>query len=829
MIDLKPSDIIYSSAGDPCEVLVMQGDSFEVLVRILTRVTFNGQIEDEFRHESRTYNFSDLGHKWFYTKQEWENYHIKITAKQFEKSRKENAPCAPKYTEEFFALRKKQFQDRPVSFAEERDCLEALVRGKDRWYLYPSSFPNSLAARVITDVPYFARLDLKTDYFDESFYEKIYIGSKDIVLDDVYQVVDWRSPIGALYYNKQKSNLHINKGSYLYDYNLLMRRRIQIKNYELIDYHNEYILGDLDGDNITDDFLVNLLKTRAQTTGMKEIIQSIQQEQNNIIRQKINTNLVVQGCAGSGKTMILLHRLSYLKYNLPHLNLEKVRVLTPSKHFDLEVTDLAEVLDISSISIMSIQEYYLELLARYDVVVKLKGNTIATEADVEEGILQHIYSMSFLEQLNDEYCILIQKEIRKIFPEALEDVAYALPHNLQTIPSTSSGKELLLFYKNKTVHLYYENRKVKELIDDLAQREQKRHKLCFDFFKTYDSHNVYAEVSDYFHTFAKSENITIQSNSEAISEQAIAQCGNLFKLLIGNIYKYKDYREVTSEIDSLNIEIDKRHTSLLNKAHEEIVNDLYDVELPTAKDIYKEIFPSIRKKLLESASREVANRFYKFDWYIMLNICLLYAGPLSQNDTLINIDEGQDLAEQEFSLLYKIHNKRMIMNIYGDTNQLIHKHGITDWSKINFMNFKQYSINDNYRNSIQITEFANKLFKLNMRAIGFAEKAVTIANKYDFPNRFSEFIKEEFASKALVIKDSSAFEKLCLINLLNREKCNLISENDSQKSKNLLNVFTVPMVKGLEFQSVFVISYDMNTNEKYISATRALLRLFYFE
>ena len=99
---------------------------------------------------------------------------------------------------------------------------------------------------------------------------------------------------------------------------------------------------------------------------LTDIIYSIQSNQNKIIRTKSNENFIVQGCAGSGKTMILLHRLSYLKYNNLLPEYDKIKIIAPSKVFKDFIGELSRDLDISEIEQISISNYYLLLNNEYN-------------------------------------------------------------------------------------------------------------------------------------------------------------------------------------------------------------------------------------------------------------------------------------------------------------------------------------------------------------------------------------------------------------------------------------------------------------------------------
>ena len=73
----------------------------------------------------------------------------------------------------------------------------------------------------------------------------------------------------------------------------------------------------------------------------------------------------MQGCAGSGKTMILLHRLANLKYNNPHIDWKSVKIITPNPGFSLYIDELSKNLKIDSIERLTLGEYYYSVIDRY--------------------------------------------------------------------------------------------------------------------------------------------------------------------------------------------------------------------------------------------------------------------------------------------------------------------------------------------------------------------------------------------------------------------------------------------------------------------------------
>ena len=161
--------------------------------------------------------------------------------------------------------------------------------------------------------PYFGRIDV-TENNDKAETETYYVGN-DVVLDEDADVLvlSWKDPMGSIFYANAQNSIQVKDTTF----QLLLRRALEIQNGTLLSYHTEYDAESSDSLNgeIVDSFLLTVLKDKRRQKQLTNIIRTIQANQNKIIRKPLSDNLVVQGCAGSGKTMILLHRLSVLAYN----------------------------------------------------------------------------------------------------------------------------------------------------------------------------------------------------------------------------------------------------------------------------------------------------------------------------------------------------------------------------------------------------------------------------------------------------------------------------------------------------------------------------------
>ena len=201
--------------------------------------------------------------------------------------------------------------------------------------------------------------------------------------------------------------------------------------------------------------------------------------------------------------------------------------------------------------------------------------------------------------------------------------------------------------------------------------------------------------------------------------------------------------------------------------------------------------------------------------YLSLLFCTLFFGPMNNECyEYIFVDEGQEVSFAQYRLI-KIALPSVIFNIYGDINQRTNIQGIKDWGKTSeLINAKIYSVNDNYRNTNQITEFCNKTFNFNMAPIGLDGEPVKFISAKDVSKIAHNF---DLSKKRVAIICSKK-------RVLDRKDTDIFTYNNISKGK--VSVVYVDDIKGIEFDIAFVIEEGMNDNEKYIAYTRALSELY---
>lgn len=211
--------------------------------------------------------------------------------------------------------------------------------------------------KQIRSKPYFARIDFKADLDKDK--ERLYIG-KISLLDSKTQesiIVDWRAPISNLYYDGR-----IGRSSYISPEGEITGE-ISLKRQYFIE--NQILEKYTDIDLKANDELLQVALEEKADDRLKNIVATIQKEQNAIIRADINKPLIVQGVAGSGKTTIALHRIAYLIYTYEkEFDPNNFMIIAPNKFFLNYISNV-----LPDLGVEDVKQYTFEDLA-YEIIGK---------------------------------------------------------------------------------------------------------------------------------------------------------------------------------------------------------------------------------------------------------------------------------------------------------------------------------------------------------------------------------------------------------------------------------------------------------------------------
>ena len=251
--------------------------------------------------------------------------------------------------------------------------------------------------------PYFGRIDFIDDL--EKNKESYYIGIAFLDNPNGFPyVLDWRAPVSSLYYDYELGEACYNAPDGEIRGEITLKRQ-----YKTIE--NELLFAFDSSVTINDEILQDAL---GQNSGskMKQIVSTIQKEQNMIIRSNDFENLLVQGIAGSGKTSIALHRVAYLLYK-NRIPSKDIVIISPSPLFSDYISDVLPELGEQNVFTTTFEEIAKEELdgilnfeSRADMLEDLLAGNFerAKEVNYKEGaeffeslktFLNNVVSLSF--------------------------------------------------------------------------------------------------------------------------------------------------------------------------------------------------------------------------------------------------------------------------------------------------------------------------------------------------------------------------------------------------------------------------------------------------
>lgn len=223
--------------------------------------------------------------------------------------------------------KKTQSEDLRLNFNDDSEAQETLIefeimsQAVAQMNIASDSVASKLSSvRQLLPRPYFARITVQFEEDEDP--EDFYIGSTALSDENHDQmIVDWRSPIAEVYYNHENGHTFYTVDDRKIPVDLSLRRQFDITGRVLNSYFDTKIA-------IEDPMLLRSL-SRKRTDKMQSITETIQKEQNTVIRYPDVPALLVNGIAGSGKTSVLLQRIAYLFYRKrKNLRPEQIYLIT---------------------------------------------------------------------------------------------------------------------------------------------------------------------------------------------------------------------------------------------------------------------------------------------------------------------------------------------------------------------------------------------------------------------------------------------------------------------------------------------------------------------
>jgi len=290
------------------------------------------------------------------------------------------------------------------------------------------------------DCPYFGRVDFKEDNSNE--FEPLYIGKVGFRQGSKYGVIDWRMPIASIFYECENGRAKYEAPGGTFSGDVKLKRQYTIKDSQLVSFADDVIADKIaktiekvaskgrepiKDDVISDPILLEKLKQNSDKK-LKDIIETIRAEQNKIIRQPLNKVLVVQGVAGSGKSTVGLHRISYILYNNKGIDPGKILVVAPNKVFLDYISDLLPGIDAKGVIQLTFEQLAFNIIGTDLNVLKdekveffvsaAKENLYQFLKDAMVSVSKFKGSLSFIKLID----YIINKKTNEIISE-LKDVS----------------------------------------------------------------------------------------------------------------------------------------------------------------------------------------------------------------------------------------------------------------------------------------------------------------------------------------------------------------------------------------------------------------------
>lgn len=654
---------------------------------------------------------------------------------------------------------------------------------------YGSIFKQIKKYEKSLKAPYFGRCDFKEDSFDEK--EKIYIGIHNIIDSRNFKIIvyDWRAPISSIFYEYEVGRATYKSPKGNVNGNLLLKRQFKINNGEL-----EYFF---DSSLKIDDEILQRVLSRNTSSKMRNIVETIQKEQNNIIRDTENEVLIVQGVAGSGKTSIALHRIAYLLYHRMNLKLNNnnIIIISPNEIFSKYILEVLPELG----------EENIEQITFRGLLIKFFKSRFKMESKNEMIERLITDSNNYIEDRKKA----ISFKGSKVFVKILDRFLKYYERNIIKFKD--------IYYDGKII----ENKELLKnqfLNDEIGRPIAKRLKRI--------------------------ENI-IFHRIHPIRKERIRKIEEVVESIGGHEFEIKSFSRLLSMKETKVLR--DRILSFTKVDYYEVYKKLFNNKELFYRLSEGLILPENIEEIIDFTMEKLKSNYIQYeDCGPLLFLKLLIEGSEEFNNIKqVVIDEAQDYSAVEYEV-FKLLFKNGRYTILGDINQSIYQTtNLSIYNEIDKILNKKKSIhmflNKSYRSTYEISSFSQKILNNEQLNVSFERHERKPSIRYE-KNRESmlksiideikDLIQLRYRAIGIICKTRGESRKVYNdINFADLPNIQLIDSEDKEIEDGVI-VIPAYLAKGLEFDVVIVYNVN-NKNYKteidrkllYISCTRALHRL----
>ena len=451
---------------------------------------------------------------------------------------------------------KKMMWENANSFdrAEEQQVMYATAMEAEKAYQKEQYFKRLCR---IKDKPYFASIVFKDD---QGEIYNIYMSLTYLKDENANNILyDWRSPICSLFYDYEIGPASYSAPGGIYKGELKRKRQYKIEKKKLIGVFDNSL-------NIDDEVLQEVLATESSEK-MKNVVNTIQQEQNQVIRNLEDHNLIVQGIAGSGKTTVALHRIAFLLYRLKNITSNNILIFSPNNIFTEYISDVLPSLGedntlqttFSDYLYSFIKEYkdietFSDFISRYYTyqennpeLVEYKQSDKIID-DLDAYLENYIENSLFINNFTEDDKFLVLKEdcnemlhnrfSRLPFFDRVEAIAEKLCSNFYKGSMKKKKTFLKLLYENANFKKDY-----KKIIEDFYESEYCRIKITTtEIYKFIYCDNLhYEDALIYAYIKGSLEGFLYEGSIRQVVIDEAQDYNRLQYIIINNIFKKADF------------------------------------------------------------------------------------------------------------------------------------------------------------------------------------------------------------------------------------------------------------------------------------------------
>lgn len=616
--------------------------------------------------------------------------------------------------------------------------------------------------------PYFARLDFREDGEEA---ESFYIGLSTVEDEEDFEflVFDWRSPVSNMFYDFEVGPAYYNSPGRIISGNIEFSRQFNIKNGKIVFMHNS-------NESLCDETLSEMLGGNA-TDKMKNIVATIQKEQNDIIRNDDSSILFIQGAAGSGKTSIALHRAAYLLYkNRKNLKADNILIFSPNEVFAEYISDVLPELGESNI-LQTTFELYAKKFLPSTYGFESKNEHLDYIYSCDKSTDEFLLRSKAMEYKNSIEFMDILDKYTKDIPNLLTDIKPIIIDNKEVLSKSLVEKTFLRRFSD----IPFLNR-IEVVKQSLFSQLETRY-LSDDTTLELD----YIEDKEEFYNYCKSEvNLQVDNMVKTLDNVAI------YRLLWDNINKYSSYN-----LDNIK-EYTLRYLSFNKIKYEDITPIIY---IRAAMEGFRN-YSNIKHILIDEA-QDYSPLFYQLIKKSFINAKITIMGDLNQR-----IDKHSN-----------VKNRNSILNVFDDVSVKV--------------------LTKSYRSTSNITNFSKEILDTH-EPIEAVEREGEKPHIYIGKESLTEEViksllkmrEKGYQSIAIICKNKNKAEQVYYKLKELYSDINLIIDEKSEL-KTGINVISSYLAKGLEFDGVIVYDGESyldkeDANLFYTVCTRALHELIIF-